>query len=105
MYKNDGPYDAYIDVSRVGELYQVSQTTPLTFGGGVTLTKIQEVFSSIGETNKDYWYASILAEHIGKIGSVPVRNVCSSVNCFTVVSLFSSTALLKFIRPEVLLET
>ena len=75
MYKNDGPYDAYIDVTRVGELYKISETTPLTIGGAVTLSKIQDFLSTVGETNKDYWYAPILASHIGKIGSVPVRNV------------------------------
>ena len=75
MYKNDGPYDAYIDITRVGEMYKISETTPLTIGGAVTLSKIQDLLSTVGETNKDYWYAPILASHIGKIGSVPVRNV------------------------------
>ena len=75
MYKNDGPYDAYVDITRIGELYQVTRSTPLTIGGGVTLTNVMELLNSIGSTNPDYWYATILAEHIGKIGSVPVRNV------------------------------
>ncbi len=75
VYKNDGPYEAYVDVSRIGELYQVTKSTPLTIGGGTTLTHLMELFGTIATENPDYWYAPILAEHIGKIGSTPVRNV------------------------------
>ena len=79
LYKNDGPYDCYVDVTRVGDLYRVTQSTPLTIGGGVTLTNLMELFASIWSTNPDYWYAPILAEHIGKIASAPVRNVYSQI--------------------------
>lgn len=75
VYKNDGPYDAYVDISKIKELNQHSTDTPLMVGGGVNLTVLQRILSTIGATNSDYWYGSILAEHIGKIGSVPVRNV------------------------------
>ena len=75
VYKNDGPYDAFVDVNKIGDLYQISKDSPLTVGGGINLTDMQETLSSIGSTNPDYWYAATLAEHIGKIGSVPVRNV------------------------------
>ena len=75
VYKKDGPYDAYVDLSGVGELSRVSQSTPLTVGGAVTLTQFHEVLVSAGASNPDYWYAPTLAEHIAKIGSVPVRNV------------------------------
>jgi xanthine dehydrogenase/oxidase len=75
VYKNDGPYDAYVDVTQVPELYHVSSSTPMTVGGAVTLTNLLETLSTIAATNDDYWYGSILAEHIGKIGSVPLRNV------------------------------
>ena len=78
MYKNDGPYDFYVDVTRVGELLQVTRSTPLTVGGGVTLTNLIELFGAIGSTNADYWYAPILGEHIAKIGNTPVRNVSRS---------------------------
>ena len=75
VYKNDGSYDAYVDVNKIGDLYQISKDSPLTVGGGINLTDMQETLSSIGSTNPDYWYAATLAEHVGKIGSVPVRNV------------------------------
>ena len=75
VYKNDGPFEVYVDVSRIGELYQVTKSTPLTIGGGTTLTHLMELFEKIGAENPDYWYTPILAEHIGKIGSTPVRNV------------------------------
>ncbi len=47
----------------------------MTIGGGTTLTHLMELFDKIGAENPDYWYTPILAEHIGKIGSTPVRNV------------------------------
>lgn len=75
VYKNDGPFDAFVDVSKIRELYEKSTTTPLKIGGGVSLTDLHEVLSTIGSSNPDYVYASTLAEHIAQIGSLPVRNV------------------------------
>lgn len=76
VYKNDGPYDLFVDINKVRELHQISKDTPLIVGGGVNLTDLQGILSSIGSTNPDYWYGSTLADHVGKIGSVPLRNVC-----------------------------
>ena len=75
VYKNDGPYDVNVDITKIADLYQISKDSPLTIGGGVNLSDMKDFLSSIGSTNSDYWYAATLAEHIGKIGSVPVRNV------------------------------
>ena len=46
VYKNDGPYDAYVDVNKIGDLYQISKDSPLTVGGGINLTDMQETLSS-----------------------------------------------------------
>lgn len=78
MYKNDGPYDAYVDITRIGELHQITRSTPLTIGGGVTISNWIELFDTIGSVNSDYWYAPNLAEHFRKIGSVSIRNVTTS---------------------------
>ncbi len=75
MYKEDGPYGAYVDISRVAELHSVSTATPVRVGGAVTLTELQELLDSVAETHAEYRYGSVLAEHIRKIGSTPVRNV------------------------------
>ena len=75
VYKEDGPYDAFVDLSCVAELHSYSVTTPVTVGGAVTLSALQELLASIADKNSDYWYGPILAEHIGKIGSSPLRNV------------------------------
>jgi xanthine dehydrogenase/oxidase len=75
VYKEDGPYDVYVDINQIGDLYQISKESPLIIGGGINLTVMQETLSFIGSMNPDYWYAETLAEHIEKIGSVPVRNV------------------------------
>ena len=39
------------------------------------LTELQELLDSVAETHAEYRYGSVLAEHIRKIGSTPVRNV------------------------------
>jgi len=77
VYKKDGPYDAYVDLSGVGELFRTSGATPLVVGGAVSLTLFQQLLLSAGASNPDYWYGPVLAEHIAKIGSVPVRNAGS----------------------------
>ena len=77
MYKKDGPYDAYVDLSGVSELSSTTESTPLTVGGAASLTRFQQLLLSAGASNPDYWYASVLAQHIAKIASVPVRNVIS----------------------------
>lgn len=77
VYKTDGPYDVYVDINNIGDLHKISKNTPLIVGGGVNLTDLQGILSSVGSTNTDYWYGQILAEHIGKIGSVPLRNAGS----------------------------
>lgn len=51
------------------------QTTPFTVGGNNTLTAFMNALSSIPSMNPNYWYGPILAEHIEKIASVPIRNV------------------------------
>ena len=88
VYKNDGPFEVYVDVSRIGELYQVTKSTPLTIGGGTTLTHLMELFEKIGAENPDYWYTPILAEHIGKIGSTPIRNVSKQKNGYIKLDFF-----------------
>jgi len=77
VYKKDGPYDAYVDLSGVSELSSTTESTPLTVGGAVSLTRFQQLLLSAGASNPDYWYASVLAQHIAKIASVPVRNLGS----------------------------
>lgn len=69
----------YVDINNIGDLHKISKNTPLIVGGGVNLTDLQGILSSVGSTNTDYWYAQILAEHIGKIGSVPLRNVWQNI--------------------------
>lgn len=75
VYKDDGPYDAYIDVTRIEELHAISQTTQFTVGGNVTIAAFMNALSCIPSVNPDYWYGPILVEHLEKIGSVPIRNV------------------------------
>lgn len=69
----------YVDINNIGDLHKISKNTPLIVGGGVNLTDLQGILSSVGSTNTDYWYGQILAEHIGKIGSVPLRNVWQNI--------------------------
>jgi len=57
-------------------------------GGGTTLTHLMELFEKIGAENPDYWYTPILAEHIGKIGSTPIRNVSKQKNGYIKLDFF-----------------
>lgn len=51
----------------------------LIVGGGVTISDLELVFSSLAQVNPNFRYCSELVEHIRKIGSLPVRNVRSEL--------------------------
>lgn len=75
IYKEDCRYDAYIDITKVDELHQISKGDVLLVGGGVSLTELKDLFDSLAQENQAFRYLSTLAEHIRKIGSLPIRNV------------------------------
>ncbi|CAG0884273.1 unnamed protein product [Darwinula stevensoni] len=74
VYKNDGPYVTYVDLSGIGDLFSYSlKARPMEFGAGLSLTKMIQLLDEASQDNA-YSYAAVLAKHIRKIANVPVRN-------------------------------
>ncbi|XP_041363518.1 xanthine dehydrogenase-like [Gigantopelta aegis] len=81
IYKNEGPFDIFVNLCRVRELFTV-EVNPhsVMFGSGLTLTNLITKLKDIDEmkqTNNEHCYFSQIVEHLKKIGSVQVRNVAT----------------------------
>lgn len=78
IYKNDGPYDIYIDTSGCVDLFEISDVADnaFTVGANVSLTNliaVTEKYSAIG----GFQYCASIAAHLRQVASLPVRNVAS----------------------------
>lgn len=74
VFKNDGPYTAYIATSGVKELYTVNNQSPLELGANVSLTRAIEVFQHLATSDPGYLYLKTLADHWQVVANVSVRN-------------------------------
>ncbi|KAK3789286.1 hypothetical protein RRG08_001676, partial [Elysia crispata] len=74
IYKNEGPFDVYVDLHRVKELfsYETSQTS-VRFGAATTLTQFLERLKSHQE-NPGFKYFSHIHKHIKVVANSMVRN-------------------------------
>lgn len=64
-----------MDINDILELRRVNKdSSSLTIGGNVSLTKAMEAFHKYSE-NPEFGYLQHLAKHIDLIASVPVRNI------------------------------
>ncbi|KAG1672397.1 Xanthine dehydrogenase [Nymphon striatum] len=97
VFKYDGPYEHFIDVKVIPELYEITSTDDkIVLGANITLTQMIEVFKKKTETsdksaqssiwnyfaapqkeNEGWEYCEALAHHISYIANVPVRNAAS----------------------------
>ncbi|KAK7082852.1 hypothetical protein SK128_018427, partial [Halocaridina rubra] len=75
VFKNDGPYSAYISTRGVLDLYNVSVGTPLSLGANVSLARAIEVFHHKAEQSSDYAHLKEVAKHWEYVANVSVRNV------------------------------
>ena len=67
VYKNEGPFDVYIDIKNVPDLFAITKTAmELTVGAGITLTKLIEILN-LYSAQSGFEYLSVIAIHIGKI--------------------------------------
>ncbi|CAG0914560.1 unnamed protein product [Notodromas monacha] len=66
--------DTYIDLNQVPELFAISTSNGLSIGAGVSLTKTIETLKNVSVTETSYKYVTALAEHLGRVANVPVRN-------------------------------
>jgi len=75
VYKHDGPFQAYIEITGVPELRQTSiDDKEILLGGGVTLTEIID-FLKKSSVKNGFEYASRVSSHLERVANVPVRNV------------------------------
>ena len=75
VYKNDGPYNIYLNSSGVKELYQVTTGQSLVLGANVSLTRAIAAFKSMAKSNSGFSHLEELAKHWSGIANIGVRNV------------------------------
>ncbi|XP_046576122.1 probable aldehyde oxidase 2 [Haliotis rubra] len=77
VYKDDGPFDVYIDLHHIKDLYQIQVTdTSMQFGSNLSLSKLIDTLD-LKKSEKGYAYFSAIANHLRKIGNVLLRNAGS----------------------------
>ena len=85
VYKNDGPYDIYVDTSNITELYQVTDIAhgKFSLGSNVSLSSLIEVFTA-NEQQSGFGFCADISKHLGKVANVGVRNLgCWAGNLMT----------------------
>ena len=76
VYKDDGPYVAYVDLKGVKDLFKIQYTKggSLSVGAGVSLTDLISRFNQEAK-NAGFEYLAELAGMISKTAHISVRNV------------------------------
>lgn len=77
VFKNDGPYSAYISTDGIEELYNTSVEVDLQLGANVSLGRAMELFQYMAKKQPRYSYLEILANHWQVVANVSVRNTGS----------------------------
>ncbi|XP_076057313.1 uncharacterized protein LOC143034854 [Oratosquilla oratoria] len=77
VYKEDGPYNMYINTTSIKKLYHVSTKAPLVIGANVSLARVIEVFELTAKSWQGYQHLENLAQHWRVVANVAVRNVGS----------------------------
>jgi len=79
VYKYDGPYQAYIDITAVPQLKIIKlEARGVVLGGSMTLAVAIEQLGKAASID-GFEYAEQMSTHIQRVANVPVRNV--SVYC------------------------
>ncbi|XP_063615205.1 uncharacterized protein LOC134788260 [Penaeus indicus] len=77
VYKNDGPFDVYIDARNVPEFHTVGESPgEVTLGANVSLKRAIEAFEQAAG-NSGFQHLQELAKHWRVVANVAVRNVGS----------------------------
>ena len=77
VYKNDGPFDVFIDIKNVPDLHQVIKTSKLlSVGSSVQLKNLIDIMNDYSSTS-GFENLTQIAHHLSKIANVPVRNAAS----------------------------
>jgi xanthine dehydrogenase/oxidase len=75
VFKEDGPYSAYIDINSVPELKQsMIDSSGVKIGANITLSNAIDVLQKASELD-GYKYTAQMSKHLKRVANVPVRNV------------------------------
>jgi xanthine dehydrogenase/oxidase len=75
VFKEDGPYSAFIDVNSVPELKQsMIDTSEVKLGANLTLSSAIEMFQKASEMD-GYNYTAQISKHLKRVANMPIRNV------------------------------
>lgn len=79
VFKNDGPFDTYINVKNVKELNVVEKKeNQLIIGSGITISSLGDIFKKYSSQDPNsFGHLKGLVGHINKIGNIHVRNLAS----------------------------
>lgn len=81
VYKNDGPFTAYINIGRVRELYTITHGPPLVLGANVSIAQCIKVFKEMPTIMSGYHHLTEIADHWNAVANVSVRNVSFHFTC------------------------
>ena len=74
VYKNDGPYNVFIDIRNIPELFLVRENvSELTVGSGFTIKMLIDLFEVYSQMT-GFEYLKTIAKHFSKIANVGIRN-------------------------------
>uniref|UniRef100_T1JJD0 FAD-binding PCMH-type domain-containing protein n=1 Tax=Strigamia maritima TaxID=126957 RepID=T1JJD0_STRMM len=73
IFKFDGPYDVYIDLKGVAEMFEYQIEDKLSFGANVSLAHLISILSNL----KNHSAYRLIANHVQTIATTHVRNVGS----------------------------
>ncbi|KAK7506537.1 hypothetical protein BaRGS_00002012, partial [Batillaria attramentaria] len=78
IFKNEGPFDVYIDLREVKELYKITVTdSSVKFGANTTLSVLIKTLKSLTDTQPGFEYFAVLVRHLKLVGNVLMRNAAS----------------------------
>nr|KAG5714257.1 hypothetical protein BaRGS_018474 [Batillaria attramentaria] len=78
IFKNEGPFDVYIDIREVKELYNKSVTdTRVKVGANTSLSGLIKYLKSLKNTQPGFQYFDVLIRHLKLVGNVLMRNAAS----------------------------
>ncbi|KAH9519698.1 hypothetical protein Btru_070662 [Bulinus truncatus] len=77
IFKNDGPFNIYIDLHGIKDLYKYQENADsVIFGANTTLTKLKERMREL-QTKSGFGYCTRVIRHLKVLASVLVRNAGS----------------------------
>ncbi|XP_071107754.1 xanthine dehydrogenase-like [Haliotis cracherodii] len=77
IFKNEGPFDVFVDLHDIKELYKIEvSANSVRFGAGLSISALIDALQERAG-DKGYSYFNGIASHLLKIGNVLVRNAGS----------------------------